>query len=162
MATFVGLGPPRNESSVCSQITRAHLIAAGLIFLSLLSVALLITVVVQARRGGKGDDAKAYCLDRGCLAAVSHQLRSVDESAAPERCKDFYKYACGRWQRTHPIESSEIERTILGDLTNRRDMEIESLLDSPITSPDSKSWEWKLKVRRRSREPENSSVSSFF
>ena len=144
---FVGLPSIGNTSSVCHRITRPRLIAAGLICLGLLSLALLITVIVQARSGGKVDNAKATCLDRGCLSAVSHQLRFMDESAAPDRCKDFYQYACGRWQRTHPIESFEVERTILGDLSNRRDMEIESLLDSPIVRADPKSWEWKLKGR---------------
>ncbi|CAF3289761.1 unnamed protein product [Rotaria socialis] len=133
------------------KINRNHF-GAGLIFLGLLSTALLITVIVQATNHKKNNndngssDVNQYCQNRGCLSAATHQLRSLDKAASADRCTDFYKYACGVWQQTHPIESFETERTVLGDIINRRNADIERLLDSPVSRGSPISWEWKVKT----------------
>ncbi|CAM4941895.1 unnamed protein product [Rotaria socialis] len=124
------------------------------IFLGVLSLALLITVIVQARNNGKNDNTNnnknenknEVCLTQGCISAATHQLRSADSTVASNLCKDFYTYACGGWQKTHPIQSFDVERTILGDIIDRRDMEIERLLDSPIIRSNERSWEYKVKT----------------
>ena len=147
--TIIGLGPDSKVGSFCSRLNRGHLTVAGLVFLALFSVALLITVIVQAKRGVKTTNAtvEQYCLTRGCLSAAAHQLRSMDVAASTGICTDFYTYACGNWQQTHPIQSFDVERTILNDIIDRRDEDIERLLDAPISRPDPKGWEWKVKVR---------------
>ncbi|CAF5124842.1 unnamed protein product, partial [Rotaria magnacalcarata] len=123
-----------------------------LIFLGVLSLALIITVIVQARNRAKYDNTNKnknendVCLTQGCISAATHQLRSIDSAVSSNLCKDFYTYACGGWQKTHPIQSFDVERTILGDIINRRDTEIERLLDSPIIRSDQRSWEYKVKT----------------
>ena len=170
--TFVGLEPVNQVQSFCGRITRVQWIVVGFVLLSLLSLSLLIAVIVQARQHASEKSPNPtinpsspspspslssttpssnqtniqYCLNRGCLSAAAHQLRWIDSDAWANRCNDFYQYACGKWQRTHPIQSFDVERTVLGDILDQRDWDVERLLDSPIVRNDPDGWEWKLKV----------------
>ena len=39
-------------------------------------------------------------------AAVSMDLNAIDKTASP--CQDFYTYACGNWQKSHPIPEDKV------------------------------------------------------
>lgn len=150
LPTIIGLPVNGRVNTFLGRITRTHLIIGGLILLGILSLSLLITVIVQGTKDRKQTtdttSNSEFCLTRGCLAGASHQMRSMDKTAWNDRCTNFYQYACGTWEKTHPIQSFEVERTILGDLIERRDENIESLLDAPVSRPTAQSWEWKVKV----------------
>lgn len=145
--TIVGL--PSTTSNARSRITRLHLLIIGIVVLGLLSLGLLVTVIVQAkssRETSSPETKNDYCLNDGCLSAATYQLRSMNKNASASRCTDFYRYACGGWEEKHVILSSDVERTILGDVLNRRDADIERLLNSPISRMERDGWEYKLKV----------------
>ena len=108
---------------------------------------LFITAIVQRVTRQSNHDVNEYCLNRGCLSAATHQLRSMDNSTYANRCLDFYHYACGGWQQSHPIQAFHFERTILGDIIDQRNADIERLLNSPVSRLSPQSWEWKVKVR---------------
>lgn len=147
LPTIVGLPPDGNVQTMCNRITRVHLLIAAVVLLGILSLSLIITVGVQAHKSSSSStDKKDYCLSDGCLSAASYQLRSMDKNVSSKICTDFYSYACGGWERTHSIQAFDVERTILGDILNRRDAEIERLLSEPIARPLATSWEYKLKV----------------
>jgi hypothetical protein len=66
----------------------------------------------------------------------------MDRTTSDNHCTDFYNYACGGWQQTHQIQSFNTERTILGNIINqKRDVEIERLLNSPKSRISSQIWE---------------------
>ncbi|CAF2745203.1 unnamed protein product [Rotaria sp. Silwood2] len=157
------IGPQENGKirTFLSHITSRHRIIIAFVFLGLLSLSLLIAVIVQARSNGKNDNnidtntisstttamnKIEYCLTPGCISAAAHQLRSINSTASSNLCTDFYTYACGNWIKTHPIQSYDVERTILGDIIDHRDFEIERLLDAPIIRTNKRSWEYKLKT----------------
>jgi len=150
LPTILGLKLDEKIGIFYRHLTRTHLIGAALIFLGLLSVSLLIAVIAQTTNRGQNNNnnnnTKQYCLNRGCLSAATHQLRFMDSTVSANRCTDFYNYACGGWKQTHPIQSFDTERTILGDIINQRNADIQRLLNSPITRISTQSWEWKVKV----------------
>ncbi|CAF1521815.1 unnamed protein product [Adineta ricciae] len=150
LPSIIGLPAKGQTNTFLGRITRAHLIIGGLILLGILSLSLLITVIVQAATHRKETtdttSNSELCLTRGCLAAASHQMRSIDKTAWNDRCTNFYQYACGTWEQSHPIQSFEVERTILGDLIERRNEDIERLLDAPVSRSTERSWEWKVKT----------------
>ena len=123
---------------VFDHLTRTRLYLIGYVFLGLLSLSLLIAVIVQGHKSKSQPNDSTIpstdaCLTDGCISAATYQLRSMDTSLASNLCSDFYKYACGGWERTHPIQSYEVER----------------LLNSPIVQVGDHSWEYKVKVCRR-------------
>ena len=131
------------------KLARIHYVSIALGFFVLLSIALIISLIVQARKNDDKTTGNDYCLTEGCLSAASYQLRSMDQQASSNLCTDFYSYACGSWQRTHPILSFDVERTILGDILYRREFDIQRLLESPIIRSSPTSWEYKIKVNRK-------------
>lgn len=147
LPTIIGLKPDGKIRTFCKRITRTQLITAALIFLSLLSISFFVIIILQAKNHGKNNNnIGEYCLNRGCLSAATQQLRFMDTTVSTNRCIDFYHYACGSWQQTHPIQSSDAERTILGDIISQQDLDIERLLNSPVSRISIQSWEWKVKV----------------
>ncbi|CAF1196744.1 unnamed protein product [Rotaria sordida] len=145
----MGLTDNGKIGTICNRITSRNLLIVAFVFLGLLSFSLLITVIVQARKNHETNhetNNNELCLTRGCISAATHQLRSIDNTVLSNLCTDFYTYACGNWIKTHPIQSFDVERTILGDIIDRRNFEIERLLDAPISRTNERSWEYKLKT----------------
>lgn len=43
----------------------------------------------------------SVCKTKGCIEVASSVLSSIDSQVKP--CDDFYKYACGGWEKNTPI-----------------------------------------------------------
>ena len=50
---------------------------------------------------GSSSSSRPVCTSPGCVRAAANLLSAVDRSKSP--CEDFYAYACGSWNREHPI-----------------------------------------------------------
>lgn len=143
--TIVGLPTSTSSSSGTSNMKRTRVLIVTIVLLGLLSIALLITVIVQATKTTANNDSKTEITDE-IISAAAHQISAFDRNASSDLCTDFYSYACGTWQRTHPIQDEGVERTIIGDILLRRDNEIERLLTGPIVSSSARQWQYKIKV----------------
>lgn len=146
LPTIVGLSEDGQVNTIRSRLTKKNLTIASTIFLALLSIGLLIGVIVQANKKQQTDTVDNLCLTPSCVTAATHQVRSMNMTASSNLCTDFYTYACGGWQNTHPIKSFDVERTIIGDILDRRNMDIERLLEAPVSRSGENSWEYKIKV----------------
>lgn len=46
-------------------------------------------------------ESRQVCETKECILAASSILKAMDQTVDP--CTDFYKYACGGWERDTPI-----------------------------------------------------------
>jgi len=145
---IIGLSNDGKLISFYRRITRANLFNFALIFFGLLSTLLFFLLIIQNHKHHqtKHDKPTQYCLTEECLLASNYQIELMNKSGRENRCRDFYNYACGRWEQTHPIESIAFERTIFSDMIDERNAHLYRLLNTPIEHHNSKSWEWKVKV----------------
>ncbi|XP_052101758.1 endothelin-converting enzyme homolog isoform X1 [Mytilus californianus] len=68
-----------------------------------LIIAVCVIIALIAKSSGKSSHAEidSICKTKGCIDVASSVLSSVDNQVKP--CDDFYKYACGGWEKNTPI-----------------------------------------------------------
>ncbi|XP_062597685.1 endothelin-converting enzyme homolog isoform X1 [Saccostrea cucullata] len=69
-------------------------------FIIVLLIVTLALIIALAQRKS-GPDPRFVCETKECILAAGSILKSMDQSVNP--CTDFYKYACGGWERDTPI-----------------------------------------------------------
>ncbi|XP_048744475.2 endothelin-converting enzyme homolog isoform X2 [Ostrea edulis] len=69
-------------------------------FIMVLLIVTLALIIALAQRKS-GTESRDVCETKECILAASSVLKSMDQSVNP--CIDFYKYACGGWDRDTPI-----------------------------------------------------------
>lgn len=143
---IIGLPTDGKLTDLYRRITRTQLFNFALILFGFLSVLFFFLLIIQGHKH-RHENINKYCLSEGCLLASVYQLQLMNKSARNNRCRDFYNYACGGWEQTHAIDSIDLERTIFSEMINERNAHLYRLLNSPIIHQNSRSWEWKVKVR---------------
>ncbi|CAF0937244.1 unnamed protein product [Didymodactylos carnosus] len=153
----VGSKRPSSKLFCGIQSKRLFYILLGIILLlSLILVSLIIILAVPKSTSKISPDKVKdtcltdptpeckFCVSNGCIAAAAHQSLFIDKNVEP--CDNFFRYACGNWLKTRDYKSFEVERTVIGDIVNEIDSEMEVLLDGPVNEINKASWEWKIKV----------------
>uniref|UniRef100_A0A0M3IJ08 Peptidase_M13_N domain-containing protein n=1 Tax=Ascaris lumbricoides TaxID=6252 RepID=A0A0M3IJ08_ASCLU len=74
------------------------------------------------------------CTSKGCVMAASHLLMAMNASADP--CDNFYEYACGQWNRDHPVPDDMFAYGTFAYVRENVRQQMRVLLesDSPTTS----------------------------
>lgn len=68
-----------------------------IVVLLILTLALIIALAQRK----SGPESRQVCETKECILAASSILKAMDQTVDP--CTDFYKYACGGWERDTPI-----------------------------------------------------------
>ena len=66
-------------------------------------------------------------------AGISMDLNAIDKTASP--CQDFYSYACGNWQKSHPIPEDKVRFGRFDELGERNRYTVYTLLEQAANSP---------------------------
>lgn len=81
-------------------------------------------------------EASKICNSRECVFAAADLLTYMDHNVDP--CKDFYSFACGRWEKSNPHITSVTTR--LTEMTKNVHLRLKNLFESPDNSHEPSHW----------------------
>ncbi|CAG7659414.1 unnamed protein product [Allacma fusca] len=100
-------------------------------FLLVIAVGLIIAISIY---GIPFLNQKNVCLTEKCVRVAGGILQSMDETVDP--CKDFYKFACGRWIRSNPVPESKGSWDQFDILTTQLSRNVKEILERPMDLED--------------------------
>lgn len=70
------------------------------------------------------------CTSSQCYKAAGNILSSLQEDVSP--CDDFAEFACGGWQKEHPLPESKFRWGIFDDLDEKTLLDVQGLLEEDL------------------------------
>ncbi|XP_022644087.1 neprilysin-2-like isoform X3 [Varroa destructor] len=74
------------------------------------------------------------CISKECVTTASSLLGAMDATADP--CDDFFEYACGTWNKAHPIPDDRATITTFEVLADQVQLTIKDLLEEQESTRD--------------------------
>ncbi|KAH8409250.1 hypothetical protein KR009_011232, partial [Drosophila setifemur] len=82
--------------------------------------------------GQEGLDS--ICMTQECVRTAASLLSAMDLNADP--CEDFFQYACGTWNKVHPIPEDRSSISTFEVLSDQQQVILRGVLEEPIDERD--------------------------
>ncbi|XP_030381091.1 neprilysin-1 [Scaptodrosophila lebanonensis] len=76
------------------------------------------------------------CMTQECVRTAASLLSAMDMTADP--CEDFFQYACGTWNKMHPIPEDRSSISTFEVLSDQQQVILRGVLEEPIDGRDNK------------------------
>ncbi|KAH8415360.1 hypothetical protein KR222_005098, partial [Zaprionus bogoriensis] len=86
----------------------------------------------EPRPGAGGQDN--ICITQECVRTAASLLSAMDLTADP--CEDFFQFACGTWNKVHPIPEDHSSISTFEVLSDQQQLVLRSVLEEPIDERD--------------------------
>ncbi|KAK6176464.1 hypothetical protein SNE40_014749 [Patella caerulea] len=130
------LPKPSQDSRVCMVLSRwtnreKYLGALCL----LLFVACVVFIIVAFTRSGLlQGHPEGFCNSRKCVQTAAKLMEGMDFTADP--CEDFFKYACGQWNKKHVIPEDKSSFNTFEKLHDELQIILKGQLEEPPSIDD--------------------------
>lgn len=106
------------------------------VFFVLLIIAVCVIIGLLVRSSNKSNDtaSDSICQSKGCVDVANQLLSSLDKTVKP--CDDFYKYACGGWEKETPIPAGYSYWDRTQELAHKNMFQLHQLLESYNSKDD--------------------------
>ncbi|XP_017119291.1 neprilysin-1 [Drosophila elegans] len=74
------------------------------------------------------------CMSQECVRTAASLLSAMDLNADP--CEDFFQYACGTWNKMHPIPEDRSSISTFEVLSDQQQVILRAVLEEPIDERD--------------------------
>ncbi|XP_026480017.1 neprilysin-1-like [Ctenocephalides felis] len=91
-------------------------------------------VFLQIGGGCSSGPQKPICLTEDCIKTASTLLSAMDHTADP--CEDFFRYACGSWNKKHVIPEDRSSISTFEVLADQQQLILKGVLEEPIGEDD--------------------------
>ncbi|EDV44465.1 uncharacterized protein Dana_GF20372 [Drosophila ananassae] len=86
------------------------------------------------RPGQEGSPEGSICMTQECVRTAASLLSAMDLTADP--CEDFFQYACGTWNKVHPIPEDRSSISTFEVLSDQQQVILRGVLEEPIDERD--------------------------
>ncbi|XP_016962687.1 neprilysin-1 [Drosophila biarmipes] len=86
--------------------------------------------------GSGHEGAESICMTQECVRTAASLLSAMDLNTDP--CEDFFQYACGTWNKMHPIPEDRSSISTFEVLSDQQQVILRAVLEEPIDERDNR------------------------
>ncbi|KAH8362537.1 hypothetical protein KR084_013065 [Drosophila pseudotakahashii] len=86
--------------------------------------------------GSAHEGQENICMTQECVRTAASLLSAMDLNSDP--CEDFFQYACGTWNKMHPIPEDRSSISTFEVLSDQQQVILRAVLEEPIDERDNR------------------------